>query len=145
MHTIALLIAMGSVGRGHLVLGELTLHGDIVRLAAFFEDDLPANNAKVRVVDNQGAVVVEGVTDAEKGLFEFPAPPAGKYRILLDAGQGHRTTLDLELNEVDGRRHLGPAATRQSQTAYPYLKVVLGLGLIGLVVAVFLLSRRTSS
>ena len=67
---------------------EVKLVGATVRVEAFFDDNTPAAAAKVTVTDEAGTEVAAGVTDSA-GLWTFPTPPPGEYRIRMDAGVGH--------------------------------------------------------
>jgi hypothetical protein len=93
--TLAALIALVVAGpaAAHGVGVQATLAGGTVRVEGFFDDDTPAAAAKVTVVED-GRTVAEGTTD-DRGVWTFPAPPPGTYRVLIDAGAGHRAAANL--------------------------------------------------
>jgi nickel transport protein len=136
----------------HALGAECTLKGDKVHVEAYFEDDTPAQQALVRVLDSAQQEVVKGQTDA-KGLWSFDAPAPGRYQVIIDAGAGHRVAQKLTIP----RRGAGAASSdtpsapvsdapsRAAFTSFPWLKVGLGVGTIGAVAVAFLLSRRASS
>src|SRR5947208_3485638 len=115
--TVVLLSPLASAGvLAHNLAAECQVRGKQVVLEAFFSDDTPAPNAKVTVRDDHKAVVAEGKTDAG-GVWTFPTPPDGRYEIVVDAGDGHRTTLVLTLPvaETAGK-------SRGELTAIPWLR-----------------------
>lgn len=67
-----------------------------VTIDAYYDDDTPATDAKVSLTDAGGKVVLEGRTN-ETGRWSFPAPAPGKYRVVVDGGAGHRTTVSLAI------------------------------------------------
>ena len=106
--TVALLLAVPAAASAHGIGVEARLKGDRVHVEAFFDDDTPAADAKVAVTGEDGKAVAEGKADA-KGLWSFPVPAAGKYRVLVDAGGGHlaKTTITIP-PRPEG---IGPPAT----------------------------------
>jgi hypothetical protein len=143
------LIAPGSA-RAHALGAQCVRKGDTVRVEAYFEDDTPAQQALVRVLDSEEQEVVKGHTDA-KGLWSFATPASGRYQVIIDAGAGHRV---IHKMTIPGSRSAGAgentssisdAPTREQFTSFPWLKVMLGVGTIGVLAAAFMLSRRKSS
>lgn len=59
-----------------------------LRIEAWFDDDTPAQQARVSVVRSTGETVASGFTD-ERGLWSFPRPGPGLYRITVES-TGHR-------------------------------------------------------
>lgn len=86
--TVFLLVACPLSASAHGIGVEARLKGDRVLIEAFFDDDTPAADAKVAVTDDSGRQLTDGRTDL-KGTWSFAAPPAGKYRVTVDAGAGH--------------------------------------------------------
>jgi hypothetical protein len=84
-----ILFLMPSVASAHAVGVEAKLKDGTVTVEAFFDDDTPAAEAKVVVVDESGRTVLEGKAD-QTGKWSFAAPPPGKYKINVDAGAGHK-------------------------------------------------------
>src|SRR5947199_57600 len=78
----------------HGLGAQVKISGARVELEAYYDDDTPARLAKVRVMGAAGEPLGEGRTDSE-GRWSFATPPAGVYRVTVDAGAGHRKALDL--------------------------------------------------
>ena len=93
--TVFLLVVPSAVS-AHRIGVEARLKGDRVAVEAFFDDDTPAADSKVVVTAEDGKVVAEGKADA-KGMWSFPAPAPGKYKVAVDAGGGHlaKTTITI--------------------------------------------------
>lgn len=134
---VAALLAVATTASAHGVGVEATLKGAVVHVEAFFDDDTPAADSAVTVTAEGGRTVAEGKTDA-KGMWSFPAPPPGTYRVALNAGDGHaaKTTLRVPPPEshppaeaTDTLVSDGP--TREEFTRFPWEKVALGLAGIG--------------
>src|SRR5262245_20681084 len=150
---LGFLLTAGPV-RAHALGAEARIRGNQVRVEAYYEDDPPAGAARVTVQDASRKVVAEGRTD-EKGIWSFPRPAAGHYRLVVDAGAGHRKQLVLDIPVADVSPSepsdqtaleqtptvsVGP--TREEFTRTPWLKIGLGLGAIGLLSAVLYGYRR---
>jgi hypothetical protein len=134
----------------HALGAECRLTGGRVEVTAFYDDDTPAADAAVTVRDAGSVVVASGRTDA-KGLWSFAAPPGGKYRVAVDAGDGHKASVGLT---VPG----GPPAGSADATADPavvsdgparadftraqWLKLGVGLAAIALMAAGYGMARR---
>jgi nickel transport protein len=78
----------------HALGAECRLRGDRVEVEAYYDDDTPARDARVTVQDATKKNVAEGRTD-DKGFWSFPRPEPGRYRVTVDAGAGHRTTVTI--------------------------------------------------
>ncbi|MFO0849726.1 MAG: hypothetical protein U0871_14415 [Gemmataceae bacterium] len=73
----------------------------VLRVEVGYDDDTPAEGAKVTLTDRAGAVVATGTTD-ERGVCTLVRPAAGGYTLTADDGAGHRATLPLEVGGPDG-------------------------------------------
>ncbi|HXG11188.1 MAG TPA: carboxypeptidase-like regulatory domain-containing protein [Gemmataceae bacterium] len=151
---VAVLMALVSPrpALAHRLLAECRLRGDQVEVEAFYDDDTPAGNARVAVLDAQKNTVAEGRTDAE-GRWTFPAPAAGTYQVVVNAGAGHRAQISITLpggksagtesphtpsnlspkpaGQETGASptiHAGP--TRAEAVRFPWVRVGIGLALI---------------
>jgi nickel transport protein len=80
---------------------EPTLKDGRVRVEAYYDDDTPADAAAVTVTDAANVVILEGKTDA-KGVWEFAAPPPGRYAVKVNAGDGHVAKRTITIPEPDG-------------------------------------------
>ena len=83
--------ALPTAATAHGMGVEVKRIGATVQVEAYFDDDSPARAAEVTVTGSGGAVVATGTTD-DKGVCTFAAPPAGTYKVVVDAGAGHRAT-----------------------------------------------------
>ena len=112
--TVLLLVAP-SFASAHGIGVEAKLKGDRVAVEAFFDDDTPAADAKVAVTAEDGKVVAEGKADA-KGMWTFPAPPAGKYKVTANAGGGHLAKMTIT---IPARPAAVPGTTTPDGTSSP--------------------------
>jgi hypothetical protein len=157
--TLMVLLLGAYRAEAHGLGAECKLHGKRVELEAYFDDDTPARGATVRVEDVGRKAVAEGRTDA-KGLWSFPRPQPGRYVVHVDAGAGHRTEVKVTIPEGEERPGDEPAESgtappepaapvtvsegpgREEFTRFPWLKLGIGVAVIGGVAAAFLISRR---
>ncbi|MBX9628753.1 MAG: carboxypeptidase-like regulatory domain-containing protein [Gemmataceae bacterium] len=109
---------------------------DPVRVVASFDDDTPADGARVTVTDAAGQVVASGTTD-DRGVWSFPRPGPGEYTIVVE-GAGHRDAIRLKIGEP------GVLAEVTSRLRLDrWLGLAIGLaGLLGLTALYVLLRRR---
>jgi hypothetical protein len=86
----AVLVALLSAGRtsAHDLKAMVELQ-DPVKVEAWFDDDTPAQQARVQVVNVSGEEVAAGLTD-DRGVWTFPKPGPGRYRISIES-IGHKT------------------------------------------------------
>ncbi len=73
----------------HKLCAKIELQGDKLIVEAFYDNDIPAENAKVKLLQQQ-KTLAEATTD-DKGLCTLTIPPAGDYLLDISAGGGHRT------------------------------------------------------
>lgn len=134
----------------HAVGLEVKQKGTQVTVEGFFDDDSPADDAKVVLEDANGQVVLEGKTDA-KGVWTFMAPKPGQYKVKLDAGSGHRATKMLTIAEPTPTPTEAPpqtvseGTTREEFTRTPWAKIGIGLAVILLGASVFWLRKRAKT
>jgi hypothetical protein len=109
-----------------------------VEVDAYYADDTPARDAAVTVRDRAGQVMAEGRTD-DRGAWHFPAPPPGPYTVTVDAGAGHRKSVNITIPAVLPSEPTGPAQdgvvisdgpTRDEFTRFPWGGVAAGLTVI---------------
>lgn len=85
-----LLLARGS-GMAHGLLATVNVQADRVLVTAFFDDDTPASKAKVQLFGSGEVPLAEARTN-DTGVAELQIQlPAGEYRVVVNAGAGHRT------------------------------------------------------
>jgi hypothetical protein len=73
----------------HKLCAKLDIQADKLIVEAFYDNDMPAENAKVRLLHQQ-KTLAEATTD-ERGMCTLTIPPAGDYLLDISAGGGHRT------------------------------------------------------
>lgn len=144
---LGLLLVVPGVVRAHATGMTCTVVGDRVQVEGYFDDDTPARGAKVSVFDEAGAPIASGKTDAD-GRWSFARPAAGKYRVDLNAGAGHRATRTIDVPPADGSS-LTPAApitaepSREEFTGFPWGRVFIGLAVIaGFALLAWLITSR---
>ncbi len=88
------LLGPGSANHQHVGVPSA---GSRLQLASHFSTGLPARDAAVRLIPNQGGTPIElGRTDAEGRLaFALPARTGADAEIQVDAGAGHRDWIEL--------------------------------------------------
>lgn len=146
---ITLVLLAPATARSHGIGVEAKIQGDRVLVEAYFDDSSPAADAPVRVFSATGQVTAEGKTDAQ-GRWTFPAPPTGKYRITVDAGDGHLAKATITIPESAQSAAavvISDGLTREQATGTRrYLMIGMGLGIIGLAtLAARVLTQRTGS
>lgn len=157
---LALLLVLAAVRpvAAHALGAECKIRGGRVELEAYYDDDTPGSQARVVVQDEARKTVAEGKTD-DKGMWNFPLPPPGRYRVRVDAGAGHAATVTLTVpgskegpTTSGGENGVPPAEdksgvasdgpTRTEFTRFPLGRVALGLAVIGLLSVVLCLALR---
>jgi hypothetical protein len=93
-----------------------------LRVEVGYDDDTPADGARVTLRDPTGRPVAEGTTD-ERGVCVLARPAAGRYTLTADDGAGHRATLPLEVGDGSGRPPPGRPAVPMTAVG---LAVILG-------------------
>ena len=73
---------------------EARLQDSMVHIQVYYDDNSPVSNGKLRLLDAANLLLLEGTTNAQ-GLFSFPSPPVGKYRVEVHVDDGHfaKTTI----------------------------------------------------
>jgi hypothetical protein len=142
----ALLVALFTTGRAaaHDLKMMVDLTVDPVKVAAWFDDDTPAQAARVSVVRDTGEEIAAGVTD-DQGRWSFPKPSPGRYRIAVES-LGHRDVIRFGVGEVNGDEEEQLAAEgnmRLNQTLGLSIGLTMLLG--GSAAFIVLRSRRKAA
>src|SRR5262245_27201137 len=111
---------------------ECKIRGGRVEVEAYFSDDTSAVGASIVVQDASEQTIAQGRTDRD-GKWSFELPEPGKYRVIVDAGDGHRSTSFLTVPGKDSEASGSDRPTRAEFTRTPWVKLGIGLGLIALV------------
>ena len=101
------------------------VHGGQLEVTILFDPDVPAGQAKVRLSDEKKQVIASGQTDSN-GCWSCPAPPAGTYKLEVNAGAGHRKRFDITITDQDD---LMPPTDEHGPLSMIF-RVTLGLGII---------------
>jgi nickel transport protein len=153
---VSLIVIGARPALAHKLGAECKLNGGRVELEAFYDDDTPARNARVAVIDEGKNNIAEGRTD-DKGVWSFEAPKPGTYQVTVDAGAGHRTRVKFTVpaeksaapppgsgspgtasptgekppaQQAPGPQTISEGPTRAETTRFPLARVGLGLGII---------------
>jgi hypothetical protein len=73
----------------HKLCAKLDIQADKLIVEAFYDNDIPAENAKVKLLQQQKTLAE--VTTDDRGMCTLAIPPAGDYLLEINAGGGHRT------------------------------------------------------
>jgi hypothetical protein len=122
--------------------------GDQLRVEAFYEDDTPAQDARitVRLGDH---LVAEGRTD-EKGVWTCPLPKPGTYTVrAVSAGHADTATLTVPPPPPTTAAAAPPAPQpeddRGSRTGTQWAGLAAGLAIIGGLWLVWRVTRRATA
>jgi hypothetical protein len=102
------LIAIPEFGRAHSLDVIVRVVNRTVVVEARFDSDDAADDCTITVIAPNGREIANGVTD-RNGIFTFSQPEPGQYRIVADAGAGHRAVKSLTVNAVERVRDDTPA------------------------------------
>ena len=75
------------------------VEGETVYVEGYFPDGRAVANGKIEVFDASKTLLLEGHTDSE-GLFHFLIPKHDSLSIVLDASMGHKTTYQINRQEL---------------------------------------------
>jgi hypothetical protein len=152
---VVALFAVASPASAHKIFVQGKVDGNRLRVEAYYEGNIPAQQARITVENENKEVVAEGKTDA-LGAWSCPAPGRGNF-ILRAETVGHKsdpyplTVLqfpsDPQSEEPKGlpeEPKADKAITREEQTCTPWWKILAGIGAIGVFFTVLWLSRRGS-
>lgn len=141
----------------HKLIVDPRIKGERLHVEAFYEDETPAQQAKI-IVLNGDTVVAEGRTD-EKGVWSCPKPFAGTYLVKAESlGHAAKETLVIaEPKSNAGTTSEGNPIVivddsnskadeeRAAKTQTPWNRIGLGLGvIIGVTLMSLLLSKTRS-
>lgn len=135
----------------HKLIVDPRIKGDRLHVEAFYEDDTPAQQAKVTVL-NGDMIVAEGRTD-EKGVWSIPKPAPGTYLVKVES-LGHAAKETLVVTEAKNRPENTPGPVvdeanetvdedRAAKVRTPWNRIGLGLGLILGVTLMSLVLRKS--
>ena len=135
----AVLLMTASAVHAHKVMIAHKVTGAELRVDVFFEDDSPADAAKVQLRQGE-AVVAEGRAD-ETGVWKTALPAPGEYEIWAE----HTGHVAKEPLTVTGPSVAMPAEAspgREAVVGVQWLKIAAGIGVIVVVFAVLMVTGR---
>ena len=127
-----LTMVLSSSAFAHKVNIYAYVEGDTVFTESYFPDGKKVQNGKIKVYDEAGQLLLEGLTDTN-GQFTFRRPLKNKLNIALDASMGHRDEFVLRLNVSDN----GLKKKELKKTGIPFKKAIYGVSVI-FVIAFFI-------
>ena len=149
---LSALLAIGTsaflpnLAAAHALLVDCNMRNGKVEVEAFYDDDTPAPKARVKVINADEQMVAGGVTD-QNGSWSFAMPAPGKYVVVVDAGAGHRKEKSIEVPArpdesvpPNDETPIGDGPKRDELTRIPWLKIAIGLVIIGGLSGAFLLA-----
>jgi hypothetical protein len=149
-HPIVLLVLLlgTSPAFAHNLMTDSKVVAGRLRVEVFYDDDTPAQGAKVTVRSGD-ATVAEGRTE-EKGVWTWDRPVPGTYMV---HGQsvGHASrpeAVEIKKSDIPPAVTADPgpppeSAVRIAKTRTPWRNLAIGLGLIGAAVLFSRIFRRT--
>jgi nickel transport protein len=142
-----LLLSATSPAFAHRLHVEPKVVGDQLRVEAYYEDDTPAQDAKVTVRSGD-ATVAEGRTN-EKGVWTCAKPAAGTYTVRAES-VGHAATETIVIAKAEDGPPTATIASddsgsvgRKAKTRTPWRNLILGVGLVAAACLAWLVSRKT--
>ena len=130
---VALALSAGPA-HAHAVHVDWKVAGTELVVVAYFNDEIPADDAEVTLRGADGTVIATGRTD-DTGTWKHPTPPPGSYQLHIKALAGHEKTVTVVL---------APAATEADEPppdntlAWLIAGVVVGVAAVSLVLWLWL-------
>lgn len=144
--SLLLFLCLGQHAGAHALGVECKLKGTKITVEAFFDDDTPARDAKVTVADAKKQTVSTGRTDAN-GNWTVDSPGPGKYRVTVDAGDGHLASANIVVpgaaSSATTTTTISDSPSRSAFTRIPWFAVLVGISVIFGGAAVYYAVRRT--
>ena len=97
--SVLLFIITSGAALAHRVVIFAWIEGDTVFTESQFPDGRIISDARVKVLDHQNTLLLEGTTD-QKGEFSFKIPKITDLNIVLEAGMGHQGQWQLAEAEI---------------------------------------------
>ena len=113
LFTAALTLLFYGRALAHNVTVFAWVEGDMVHVESKFSGGRRPMDAPVEVYDNDGKLLLKGVTD-ENGEFSFKVPQKTALKVVVLAGMGHRGEWSIpvsDLGSVDGGKESQAAQT----------------------------------
>jgi hypothetical protein len=142
--TPALLLVGTSPAFAHRLHVDVKANGDQVRVEAYYDDDTPAQEAKI-TISLGDQTVAEGRTD-DKGVWTCAKPAPGTYVVRAESvGHAAKETLVVEPGAQSPDATPTPTDERARRTHTPWARLAAGLAVIGGLWLAWAISRRAVS
>ena len=112
------LLLVCNQARAHKVTVFAWVEGDTVHVESKFSGGRKAVAAPVEVYDNQGNLLLKGVTD-DQGTFAFKAPQKTEMKVVLLAGMGHRGEWTIQLSDFENTDVSAPSQLPKTDSLSP--------------------------
>ena len=113
---IPILIGICSQAHAHRVNLFAWYDGRMILAEGYFSSGNKAMDSTILVLDSGGKEVFHGMTD-KKGEFSFKPPGNGEYRLVLEAGMGHRAEALVSVQGMESGTAAPEAGQAGPQTA----------------------------
>ena len=131
LSTLLIWLSLASSARAHGLGVEIIVNKGMVEVSAFFSDDSPAASARIRVTSFLAEdEIATGHADSS-GRWSFPVPKPGRYRVEVNAGDGHARRDHFTVPTDPGVFPVHDGATREEFTRFPWGRLAVGLAVIG--------------
>jgi uncharacterized GH25 family protein len=138
---LGVLALVTAPAHAHELLLRSRVDGSRLRVEAYYKlynDESPAEQVAIILENEKNEVVAKGKTD-DNGTWSCALPAPGTY-LLKAQSVGHAATKSLAIGGAAPPRH---APDEGPET--PWLKVLIGFGVIAVLFALIWLTRRSSS
>jgi cobalt/nickel transport system permease protein len=114
---IPILFAICSQAHAHRVNLFAWYDGKMILSEGYFSTGTKAVNSTILVLDSEGKEVFHGVTD-KNGEFSYKPPGNGEYRIVLEAGMGHRAEALVSVQDMESEGAAPEAGQAIGENSY---------------------------
>jgi len=112
---LLLCFAISSPAFAHKVNVFAYVEGDSIHVEGFFPDGKPCVNSGLELVDSEGKVLAETVTD-ENGMAVLTAPSSDTdVKVILNAGMGHRAEFPIPSSQLPARNETGKTTEKPAE------------------------------
>lgn len=159
----ASLVLFAAPAFAHKLIVDARVKGDKLRVEAYYEDEIPAQMARIVVESESKQVVAEGRTD-ERGLWSCPVPPPGMYVVRAES-VGHSAKETIVVPSADSKKKTDTVSAhpsgsfvapresdssasekpaRDDKTGTPWLKLAIGFAVITILcgASLYLMRKR---
>lgn len=111
----------------HKMIVNVTLTADTLTIDSFFEDETPADEAKVQLIQS-ATVRVDGLTDKD-GKWSIKRPPAGEYQLRVEH-YGHVRIEEVIIPEIAAKEAPQNPAVELRNLTQRITNIAIGIGII---------------